>query len=122
VEACSTDHNDVLIGGRKVSGWAVYQMQDRIIVHGTMLYDTCMDHMLASITPPAEKLQRKGVESVRQRITLLKDHTTLSLEEVKALIRDTLCHGELLLTPEDVRNIETIETTNYTDYIYGTEQ
>ena len=38
------------------------------------------------------------------------------------LTPDGLCHGELMLTPEDVRSIETIEKTNYTDNIYGTEQ
>ena len=122
IEATGTSHNDVMIGSRKVSGTAFRHLPGGSIVHATLLYDTDMAHMLNAITPPQEKLQRNGVESVRQRITLLKDHTTLSLEEVKALIRNTLCHGELLLTPEDVRNIETIETTNYTDYIYGTEQ
>ena len=108
VEACSTDHNDVLINGRKVSGWAVYQMQDRIIVHGTMLYDTCMDHMLASITPPAEKLQRKGVESVRQRICLLKDFigSRVSLEQFKAAAREFFCGDrEHMLTEDDVARI-----------------
>ena len=59
-----------------------------------MLYDTNMEHMLHAITPSQEKLQKKGIESVRQRITLLKDYTTLTLDEVKALIRETLCDGE----------------------------
>lgn len=109
VEACSTDHNDVLINGRKVSGWAVYQLQERIIVHGTMLYDTNMGHMLSSITPPTEKLQRKGVESVRQRICLLKDFIgdRISIEEFKAYARDFFCgEKEYMLTQNDVARIE----------------
>ena len=112
IEATGTSHNDVMIGDRKVSGTAFYHLPDASIAHSTLLYDTNMDHMLNAITPPKEKLQRKGIESVRQRITLLKDHTTLSLEEVKLLIRQTLCQGELLLTPDDVRNIEFLSTTN----------
>jgi lipoic acid synthetase/lipoate-protein ligase A len=65
--------------------------------------------MLHAITPSREKLQRKGVESVRQRITLLKDYTDMSLEEVKSLIRTTLCVGERVLTLSEVDEIERLE-------------
>ena len=109
VSATSTTHNDIMIGDKKVCGTAFYQLPGRSIVHSTMLYDTNMEHMLNAITPSAEKLQKKGIQSVRQRITLLKDHTQLSIDEVKDIIRRTVCNGELVLTPEQVREIETIE-------------
>lgn len=109
IEAVGTRHNDVLIGDRKVSGTACYKLPNRSIVHGTLLYDTNMEHMLHAITPSAEKLQSKGIQSVRQRITLLKDYTQLTIDEVKALIRDTLCSGERILTVDDVHAIEEIE-------------
>jgi lipoic acid synthetase/lipoate-protein ligase A len=92
-----------------VGGTADYQLPGRAIVHSTMLYDTDMDHMLNAITPGPEKLEKKGIQSVRQRITLLKDHVSLTLDEVKALIRSTLCDGELMLTDEQVKEIEIIE-------------
>lgn len=109
VEAVGTTHNDVMIGERKVCGTAFYQLPGRSIVHSTMLYDTNMEHMQNSITPSAEKLQKKGIESVRQRITLLKDYISLNIEELKAFIRQTLCEGELLLTEADVEGIRRIE-------------
>ena len=109
VEATGTSHNDVMIGDRKVCGTAYYQLPGRSIVHSTMLYDTNMAHMLNAITPGPEKLEKKGIQSVRQRITLLKDYTKSSLDEVKTLIRDTLCDGELILTPEQVTEIEVLE-------------
>ena len=109
IDAATTDHNDVMIGDRKVSGTAFYHLPGRNIVHSTFLYDTNMENMLHAITPSRDKLQRKGVESVRQRITLLKDYTDMSLEEVKALIRETLCVGERVLTEEDVKEIEKLE-------------
>ena len=65
--------------------------------------------MLNAITPSAEKLEKKGIQSVRQRITLLKEHTPLSLDEIRQTIRDTLCDGELMLTKEQVTGIEEIE-------------
>ena len=109
VEAVGTQHNDVLIGDRKVCGTACYHLDGRNIVHSTLLYDTNMDNMLQAITPGQEKLQSKGIQSVRQRITLLKNHVTLSLEEVKTMIRETLCTGELVLTEQQVKAIEQME-------------
>ena len=109
VEAVGTRHNDILIGDKKVSGTACYHIDGRNIVHSTLLYDTNMDHMLQSITPSQEKLQSKGIQSVRQRITLLKDHVSLSIEEVKTLIRQTLCSDEMTLTASEVAEIEQLE-------------
>ena len=111
VEATSTSHNDVMIGERKVSGTAFYHLPGRNIVHATFLYDADMENMLQAITPSREKLQRKGVESVRQRITLLKEYTDMGLEEVKTLIKTTLCEGERVLTPSQVKEIERLEAT-----------
>lgn len=121
LDATSTENNDVLIGGRKVSGNAFYHMPGRSIVHGTMLFDTDMQHMLQAITPPKQKLTKHGVESVRQRITLLREHTSLSIEEFKRFAVERLCTDTLQLTEEDVRNIETIERETYLnpEFIYG---
>lgn len=109
IEAAGTTHNDIMIGDKKVSGTACYHLAGRSIVHSTLLYDTNMEHMLNAITPSTEKLQSKGIQSVRQRITLLKDHTTMSLDEVKQLIRDTLCSSSCMFTPTDINAIESIE-------------
>ena len=110
-EATSTSHNDVMVDGRKVSGTAFYHLPGASIVHGTMLYDTTMEHMLNAITPSRAKLDKHGVESVRQRIGLLKDYISLSPAELMALTRQTLCQGELRLTAADVAAIEAIEQT-----------
>ncbi len=114
IEAVGTTHNDIMIGNRKVSGTACYHLSDCSIIHSTMLYDTDMENMLNAITPGTEKLQAKGIQSVRQRITLLKDYTTLSLDEFKAFVRTTLCDSERLLTADDVKAIELLER-EYTD-------
>lgn len=122
LEATSTENNDILIGGRKVSGNAFYHLPGRSIVHGTMLFDTDMQHMLQAITPPTQKLNKHGVESVRQRITLLKEHTNLSIEQFKQFAVRKLCNKELQLNAEDIKNIETIEKKYLnTEFIYGKE-
>lgn len=112
IEATGTQHNDIMIGDRKVCGTACYHVGGRSIVHSTMLYETNMEHMLNAITPGPEKLEKKGIQSVRQRITLLKDYTTLEgVEALKQLIRDTLCVGERQLSQDDVAKIEAIEAS-----------
>ena len=113
IEATSTTHNDIMIGDKKVCGTAFYQLPGRSIVHSTMLYDTNMEHMLNAITPGPEKLEKKGIQSVRQRITFLKEHTTLALDEIKTMIRQTLCDGEVMLTNQQIKDIEQIESLKY---------
>lgn len=120
--------NDVLIDGRKVSGNAFYSLSSMSIVHGTLLYDTDIENMTCSITPPAQKLTSKGVDSVRSRITLLKDslkslpesEKTFDIEGLKAYIKRWFCDEELILTIDQVRDIEEIEKTYLNkDFMYG---
>ena len=113
IPATSTQNNDVLINGRKVSGNAFYHIPGHSIVHGTMLFDTDMEHMLHAITPPQTKLDKHGVQSVRQRITLLKDHTNLTIDAFKQFARERLCDKERMLTAEEVREIETTDKSSY---------
>ena len=118
--ATSTENNDVLIGGRKVSGNAFYHLPGVSIVHGTMLFDTDMQHILNAITPPSAKLDKHGVQSVRQRITLLKEHTDLTIDAFKEFAIQHLCDKVFTLTADDVEAIETLEQ-EYLDpkFIYG---
>ena len=120
VNAQASGRNDILINGKKVSGNAFYHIPGRSIVHGTMLYDTNMEHMVGSITPNNEKLLSKGVESVRQHITLLKDHLDITIEDFKAFVRQHLCDREMMLDEMAIRKIEEIEQEYLTDsFIYG---
>lgn len=120
IDAKATGRNDILIDGRKVSGNAFYHLPGRSIVHGTLLYDTNMQHMVGSITPSDEKLVSKGVESVRQHIALLKNHLSITIEELKQHIISTLCEREICLDDTAVRQIEIIEREYHTDaFIYG---
>lgn len=120
IDASGTGRNDVMIGDKKVSGTAFYKIPGRSIVHGTMLYDTDMVNMVGAITPSNAKLLSKGIASVRQRIALLKDYTTLSLDEFKDYVRKTLCDEEITLTADDIRDVEEIEQEYLSDeFIYG---
>lgn len=120
INAHASGRNDILIEGRKVSGCAFYHIPGHSIVHATLLYDTDMQNMSMSITPSKAKLASKGVESIRQHIALLKDYTTLPLEDVKAHFLSLLCDKEIDLDEEDLLRIEEIEQEYLNpDFIYG---
>lgn len=120
IDAKANGRNDILIEGKKVSGNAFYHIPGHSIVHGTMLYDTNMENMVGSISPNNEKLISKGVESVRQRIALLKDYTNLTLDEFKAFTVQHLCKETLPLTEQDIMEIENLEKEYLThEFIYG---
>lgn len=121
LDAKPSGHNDIMLGERKVSGNAIYHLPGRIIAHGTLLYDTDMENMLHAITPSHAKLSKHGVESVRQRICLLKDYTRLPLEEIKSRIRAHLCGSRAYsLTTGDIERVEAIEKEYLNPaYIFG---
>ncbi len=120
IDAKATGRNDILIDGRKVSGTAFYRTVGRSIVHGTMLYDTDMANMVAAITPATDKLRSKGVESVRQRVALLKEYTDIGIPAFMEHVRKTLCRDELMLDDGVIREIELMEKEYLTDeFIFG---
>lgn len=120
VEVRANGRNDVMLGDRKLSGSAFYRIPGRSIVHSTLLYDTNLVNMVGAITPTGEKLLSKGVESVRQRIDLLKNHVTISLDELKTFAIRHFCDETYCLTAAEVREIERMEEEYLTDeFIYG---
>jgi len=75
IPAVTTDHNDILVGEKKISGWACYTTPTGTIVHGTMLFDVNLEALQQAITPTQEKLNKHGVASVRQRVANLNELT-----------------------------------------------
>ena len=85
VPAEKSGRNDILVEGRKISGNAFHQLPDRSIVHGTLLYSTDLEALVEAIRPPVEKLQRHGVESVRQRVMNLSEYVASMSDPADAL-------------------------------------
>lgn len=116
VNAEVSGRNDIVIEGRKVSGNAFYKTPENCIVHGTLLFDSDFEKMQKAITPSTEKMESKGVESVRSRVTNLREYTDMDIEDFKQYVISEFCRdGELRLTDEDVKNIESIEQTYLDD-------
>ena len=109
VPAVKSGRNDVLVNGRKVSGNAFHQLPDRSIVHGTLLYSTDFEALDQARLPPVEKLQRHGVESVRQRVMNLSEILSCGVEAIKDSLTGYFCDSEVILSKADVESIEKIQ-------------
>lgn len=120
LDAKFSGRNDILIGELKVSGNAFYQVNSRSVVHGTMLYNTDLEEMVRAITPDNEKLVSRGIDSVRKRVTNIRDHLDISIEDFKQHIKSNIADDSLILNENDIEHIEKIEATYLTDqFIYG---
>jgi len=88
IPAVTTEHNDILVDGKKISGWACYTTPTGTIVHGTMLFDVNIEALQHAITPTQDKLEKHGVASVRQRVANLKELTDAfdSIEDLRSYI------------------------------------
>ena len=74
IEAVKTGRNDLTAGGRKFSGHAYFSSHSYNYHHGTIMMDVKGDDLTKYLNVPESKLKSKGVESVRSRVTNLKDH------------------------------------------------
>jgi lipoate-protein ligase A len=67
-----TGINDIVTGGRKVSGNAQTRRMGCVLQHGTVLLDTDVDLMFELLRVPAEKIKGKLIQEVKERVTGLR--------------------------------------------------
>ena len=120
IDAQLSGRNDILINGTKVSGCAFYQLSNRSVLHNSLLFDTQLDHLSNALTPAKEKLQSKGVASVRQRVTNVATYTQLDILAFMDYVRQEMCGTEVLeLTEEDMKEVAEIEKElSSDDFVY----
>lgn len=118
VRAERSGRNDLTVDGCKFSGSAQYRRDGRVIHHGTILFDADLGMVGRVLRPAPEKLESKGVASVRSRVTNLRPYLPAgtTLEEFKALLtRGVLGDGgePYGLTEADREAVERLRRTRY---------
>lgn len=80
--------NDILVGGKKISGNAQTRRGGVLLQHGTVLYNVDVDKMFSLLKVGREKIADKLIADVKQRVTRVLDHTSLPFEEVYRAMLD----------------------------------
>lgn len=84
INAEKSGRNDLMIEGHKFSGNAFYEQGDYCYHHGTLLVNVNMEELSRYLTVSKEKLQSKGVDSVRSRVINLAEYVPeLTVEKLK---------------------------------------
>jgi lipoate---protein ligase len=73
VPAALTGRNDIVANGEKISGNAQYRRAQKMFCHGTLLFDTNLDNVAKALNVKADKIQSKGIKSIRSRVTNIRE-------------------------------------------------
>ncbi len=111
--------NDLTLNGAKFSGNAYYHNRSGSVLHGTLLFDSDLSVLSKALRPRPEKLQAKGVQSVRSRVCCIKDAlpAVRSTDELKAAIIRHFDKNDPVttrnFTDHDLENIAKIAAERY---------
>ena len=125
-----TGRNDIVIDGKKFSGNAMYTRNGKTFCHGTLMFDVDTDAVAGALKVPKDKIESKGIKSVRSRVTNLKPYLKPEFQKLDtAGFRDELIKriyhvddlsqaqiNEYQLTAKDQQAIHQIETERYRDW------
>ncbi|MCY7753866.1 lipoate--protein ligase LplJ [Bacillus haynesii] len=128
VDAELSGRNDLMANGRKISGNAQFSTKGRMFSHGTLLFDSEIEHVVSALKVKKDKIESKGIKSIRSRVANISeflDQKMTTVEFRSMLLRyifDT--EGEIpeyKLTEKDWEIINQISKERYQnwDWNYG---
>jgi len=81
--------NDIVVGGRKISGNAQTRRMGVVHQHGTVLREVDPALMFRLLRVPSEKVRDKLIQAVEERVTSINRYSAreVSLEELKAALK-----------------------------------
>ena len=85
VQAEFSGRNDIVVDGKKISGNAQTVFGNRVMHHGTLLFDTDLSVLEKALNPNKLKMESKGIKSVRSRVTDIKSQLkcAMTIEDFK---------------------------------------
>ncbi|MCF7927255.1 MAG: lipoyl synthase [Candidatus Izimaplasma sp.] len=73
IDATFSGRNDILLNGRKFSGTAEYIVKNKMVIHGTILFNSNLTHLVNSLNPDEQKLSSHAIKSVKSRVINISD-------------------------------------------------
>ncbi|MBQ6015414.1 MAG: lipoate--protein ligase [Bacteroidales bacterium] len=125
VPAELSGRNDIMVDGRKCSGYAKRVWKDRLMVHGTLMFDVDLETLREVLSVPGSKMAASGIASVRSKVANLREY--LSQYSDVLMLKDAL-HSilagddmELSLNAGQQEAIDSMADRKFRtwDWIYG---
>ncbi len=79
VNAELNGRNDITVSGKKISGNAQFTDTKSMFSHGTLLFDSNLDNVVRALNVNHEKIESKGIKSIRSRVANIRDYITGSM-------------------------------------------
>jgi lipoate-protein ligase A len=113
--------NDMTIEGKKFSGNAQYIKGNRVMHHGTLMFDSDLETVSRALNVAQDKIASKGVKSIKSRVTNIKPYIArgISLAEFWLLI-ERLMHDRFGLEPYSLDAAQTTRAQSLCDTLYST--
>ena len=128
VEAYTTGRNDLLIDGKKISGNAEHVHRNRVLHHGTLLFDSHLEALKGALKVDLSKFEDKAVQSNRSEVTNIANYlpTPISVEEFSDFLFSEIIQNYVEFqvyepTPKDIEAIQKLSIEKYQtwDWIFG---
>ena len=120
VNASFSGRNDIVIDDKKISGNAQTVYKNRIMHHGTILFNADTEELTKCLNPSKIKMQSKGIKSVRARITNVLEHlpTKISIDEFKSGLKAQFLKdcASYEFSDSDYQKIQTLIDEKYSKY------
>ncbi|KQU10786.1 MULTISPECIES: lipoate--protein ligase [Bacillus] len=120
VKAELSGRNDIMADGRKISGNAQFATRGRIFSHGTLLFDSEIEHVVSALNVKKEKIESKGIKSIRSRVANISElmDQKMTTEEFRKILLSYIfdTNGdvpEYQLTAKDWEKIHEISRDRY---------
>lgn len=103
INAELSGRNDLTLEGKKISGIAQSVEKNRVLNHGTILFDTDLTVLSNALNVKKDKIESKGVKSVKSRVTNIRPYLNLDV--------DILTFKDLLI--ENIFALEDLKPEEY---------
>ncbi len=120
--------NDILINGKKISGNAGHIYRNRVLHHGTLLFDSNLDNLYESLKAVPGRYTDKAVKSIRSKVTNISRFidSSIDITEFRGLlmkyILDNNDNAKIhLLSDKEKAGIQLLAEKKYStwEWIYG---
>ncbi len=120
VNAELSGRNDLMAEGKKISGNAQFSTKGRMFSHGTLMFNSEIDHVVSALKVRKDKIESKGIKSIRSRVANISEFMDekMSIEEFKSLLLkyifpDVAEIPQYVLTEEDWEKIHQLSKEKY---------